>query len=149
MTSPIITIDTIKEEDLDEIVKLGGATPEVLEDDDSPYYSKKELSSFIKSPDDIYLVAKIEGKIAGYRLATFNRYLKEAYLIDLVVKRQYRGLGVASKLYKKTFEILNKKDCTWIWVLVKDTNTRMMEILKKKGFTKGDGFSYFYKLPPY
>ena len=150
MNNPTIVIENIKEEDLDEIIQIGLTTPELQVAEESPgYYPKEMLESFIQSPDDIYLVAKIDGKIAGYRIATYNKYMKEAYLSDIVVKPEYRGHGVATKLYEKTFEILNKKKCYWIWALVRDTNTNMSGILQKKGFHKGEKFNFFYKLPPF
>lgn len=145
-----IVIQNITKEDVPEIVALGLSTKELqLQNDGFYYYSEEMVESFITSPNDIYLVAKIDGQIAGYRLATFNPYLKEAYLIDMVVKPEYRGLGVASRLYDKTFEILNKKGCTWAWVLAREDNPRIMAILEKKGFTKGVNFTFFYKVGPF
>lgn len=150
MTSVDIEITNIQEEDIDEIIQMGLSTPELHVQDETPaYYSKDMLTSFIKSPKDIYLVTKINGEIAGYRLATYNPYLQEAYLIDMVVKPKYRRLGVAIKLYIKTFEILNKTDCQWIWVLAKERNEKIKEILKKQGFMKGEHFTLFYKLRPF
>ena len=146
MDSPKITIEKMKPEDLDGVIVLGLATKELHPQDEFPaYYSKKELIPFIKSPNDIYLVAKVDGKFAGYRLATFNPYLKEAYLLDMVVKPEYRGLGISTLLYKKTFEILRKKKCGWAWTLVRDDNPKMKKILTKKGFHKGVKFQFFYK----
>lgn len=145
-----IVIENIREEDLKEIVALGLSTPELHVQPDHPeYYQVSTLKEFIKSPDDIHLVARINGKLAGYRLATFNKYLKEAYLIDMVVKPEYRGQGVASKLYEKTFALLNEKGCVWAWALVKEDNTRMLEVIKKKGFEHGSKFVFCYKVRPF
>lgn len=139
-----IDIENITSDDLDEIVKLGKKTPELQEqDNETHYYTQRELENFIKSPNDIYLVAKINGKIAGYRLATYNQYLNEAYLLDLVVVPKYRKLGVARKLYERTFEILKEKGCDWVWSLVKEDNELMKVVMEKQGFNKGARF-YFY-----
>jgi len=142
---PII-IEDIKQTDVSEIVKLGLSTPEVQVQDDQPeYYSEETLKKFIKSPDDIYLVARIDGRIAGYRLATYNKYLNEAYLIDLVVKREFRKMGVAQALYKKTFHILRQKKCNWVWVLAKEDNIPIQRLLLKQGFKKGAAFRLYHR----
>ena len=141
-----IIIQNISREDVDEIIRLGLSTPELHVQSEKPmYYSKEALASFITSPTDIHLVAKVNNKIAGYRLATFNPYLKEAYLLDMVVKPEFRRKGIASELYKKTFEILEAKGCQWMWTLVKEDNTLMQQILKKKGFQKGSKFYFYHK----
>lgn len=145
-----IVIENITDRDIDEIIEIGLTTPELqMRADDPAYYSSKRLKKFIQSPHDIYLVAKIDGKIAGYRLATFNPYLKEAYLVDLVVKPQYRQMGVASKLYEKTFQILQEKNCFWAWTLVKRGNTKNAAILKKRGFKAGNQFRIYIKNAPF
>jgi ribosomal protein S18 acetylase RimI-like enzyme len=145
-----ISVEVMQEADLDEVIALGLATPELhVQAEEAIYYSKENLLGFIKSPHDIYLVAKVNNNFAGYRLATFNPYLKEAYLIDMVVRPEYRGLGIASKLYNKTFEMLDERDCEWAWALVKESNTKMMEVMKKKGFTKGSTFKFYFKEGPF
>lgn len=145
-----IKVENIHADDVAEIIKLGLSTKELhLQEKKAIYYDEDEIKSFIKSPNHIYLVAKVGGKIAGYRLAIFNPFLLEAYLMDLVVKPEFRGTGVANALYAKTFEILQKKKCEWAWTLVKEGNERMMEILPKKGFVKGSKFQLFYKIKPF
>lgn len=145
-----IVVKNIQESDVAEIVKLGLSTKELhLQEEMAIYYDEDEIKSFIKSPDHIYLVAKVDGKIAGYRLAIFNPFLLEAYLMDLVVKPEFRGIGVANTLYERTFEILREKKCEWAWTLVKEDNERMMKILPKKGFVKGSKFQVFYKVKPF
>jgi ribosomal protein S18 acetylase RimI-like enzyme len=144
-----ITIEDIRESDLDEIIQMGLSTPELHVDSEPVYYSKSQLESFLQSPDDIHIVARIDGKIAGYRLATCNIYLKEAYLIDLVVKPEYRRMGVATKLYKETFRRLTEKDIQWAWCLIKDENVKMKEFAESKGFSRGTQFNFYYKVAPF
>lgn len=147
--NPKVVIQNIQPEDIDEIIEFGLNTPELHIDKDPEYYSKEMLNSFIQSHDDIHLCAKVEGKLAGYRLATYNKYLKEAYLIDMVVSPEFRGQGIASALYEKTFEILNNNGCEWAWVLTKENNERIQKILEKKGFNRGLSFRLYYKVAPF
>jgi ribosomal protein S18 acetylase RimI-like enzyme len=67
----------------------------------------------------------------------------------MVVKPEYRNHGVATKLYKKTFELLNEKGCFWAWTLVKEGNERIAEVLTQKGFTKGNRFNAYFKSAPF
>jgi len=150
MERPKIIVENIKSQDIDEIIKIGLATPELhIQNEEPAYYSKEMLEGFIRSPHDIYLVAKVDGEVAGYRLASYNPYLKEAYLIDMVVIEKFRGQGIASALYKQTFEMLNEKGCFWAWSLVKEGNEKIAQILIKKGFHKGEKFSVYYKVAPF
>lgn len=145
-----VTIEKMLPTDAKEVVSLGLSTPELhLQNEEPIYYQEEDIKNLTQSPNDIALIAKVDGKFAGYRIATFNPYLRECYLIDTVVKKEYRGMGVATALYKETFKILNEKNCKWAWVLVKKGNTRMEDILKKKGFEKGTLFTVFYKVAPF
>ena len=85
-----IEVQKLSKEDIPEVVSLGLSTQELHMQDETPiYYTKEDLERFIQSSNDIALVAKVDGNFAGYRLATFNPYLREAYLIDTVVKCKY------------------------------------------------------------
>lgn len=145
-----ITVTPIVEEDLDEIIKIGLSTKELWVENSGPvYYEKKQLVSFIKSPNDIYLVAKINGGISGYCLVSVNIFLKEAYWIDIAVKEKHRGLGIGTLLYQRTMEELNKRDCDWCWALVQEDNQNMQQFIEKQGFKKGKKFFFYYKIRPY
>lgn len=145
-----IVVENIRQSDLPEIIELALKTKELhLKEGIPAYYSVEELAGFIKSPHDIYLSAKVDGKLAGFRLASFNPYLKECYLMDLVVKPEYRGQGIATALYKKTFALLNQRGSHWAWVLTHENNKLIQKILKKQGFTKGLKLRVFFKIAPF
>jgi ribosomal protein S18 acetylase RimI-like enzyme len=144
MTS--IQITQITEQYVSEIRTLGLSTVELHVNEGEPeYYSEAALRSFIKSPNDIYLAALAGEILAGYFLVTYNPYLKEAYLIDMVVKPEFRGQGVANRFFHTAIEQLKAKGCTWTWALVHEDNAKMMEIMEKKGFVKGKKFVFFHK----
>lgn len=145
-----IRIETLTASDLGPVRALGLATPELQVVNDEPdYYSLDMLRSFIQSPNDIYLAAKLDTELLGYLLVSYNPYLKEAYFIDLVVKNEFRNQGIASRFYQKAFEMLSERGCNWAWAIVHEDNTHMMKILERKGFTKGRKFQFFYKISPF
>lgn len=145
-----IQITNLIKEDAYGVREIGLSTEELHIGNGTPdYYTTEMLQNFFSSPTDIYLAARVNDKLAGYFLVNFNPYLKEAYLIDLVIKPEYRGLGIASLFFKKVFELLKERDCIWAWALVHQDNKRMMEIFEKKGFYKGREFTFFFKDEPF
>lgn len=145
-----ISIQNITEIDIDEIIAIGMATPELhIENEHADYYSFDMLKSFITSPHDIHLTAKIDGVLAGYFFASVNTYLKEAYLIDMVIKPEFRKQGIATLLFEKAFDILKEHDTEWAWCLVDPKNETMMQVLDKKGFKRGKQFQFFYRERPF
>jgi ribosomal protein S18 acetylase RimI-like enzyme len=145
-----IQITNLTADDCAEVRKLGLSTEELHIDNGTPeYYSIEMLRDFFSSPTDIYLAARVDGTLAGYFLINFNPYLKEAYLIDLVIKPEFRGLGIATLFFDRVFELLKERDCIWAWALVHQDNKKMMEIFEKKGFYKGREFTFFFKDKPF
>lgn len=142
-----ITIQNLTKEDVKEVRALGLSTPELQIGNEQPeYYLEETLLSFIQSPHDIYFSAKSGDTLAGYFLGSINPYLKEAYLVDMVVKPEFQGHGIARMFFDEALKKLKAEDCVWAWALVHEDNKKMQEILEKKGFTKGRKFNLFYKV---
>jgi ribosomal protein S18 acetylase RimI-like enzyme len=139
------TVENLTPNDAPEVRALGLQTPELHLNASQPiYYEEEDLRSLFTSPTDIYLAARSEGELAGYFIGTFNPYLKEAYMIDLVVKPEFRGQGVATALFQQAFKLLKERGAGWAWGLVHEDNAAMMQILEKKGFTRGRKFSVYF-----
>jgi diamine N-acetyltransferase len=139
-------IRKIEDKDLDNVITLALRTPELRTQKGKPeYYSKGQLKGFIKNPNAIFLGAFIGNLLVGFRLATFDGYAKEAYLINLVINKEFEHKGIGQLLYTYTFNYLKKKDCYWTWVLVHEKNLRMQSFLKKQKFEQGQKFIYFRK----
>lgn len=132
--------------DADDVISLGLATKELqVEDDKSMYYGAKELSAATKSENEICLVARVDGKFAGFRIAHFNPIFREGYLSDIAIKPEYRKMGIGQLFYKKTIEILKEKHADWAWALVYENNDNMVNFMEKQGFVKGRKFFFFFK----
>jgi len=132
--------------DLKDVLNMALATHEIhTQKGDPEYYSLEQLEGFIENPDSIFLVVRDDNKLAGFRLATIDRFAKEAYLINLVVAKDYRHRGIGQLLYKKTLEELEKRGCLWAWVLVHENNKTMQNFLEKQDFERGPKFVYFRK----
>lgn len=145
-----IQITNLTANDAPEVRELGLATEELHIDNGTPeYYTVEMLRDFFSSPTDIYLAARVDDMLAGYFLINFNPYLKEAYLVDLVIKPQFRGMEIATLFFNKVFQLLKERDCIWAWALVHQDNKKMMEIFEKKGFYKGREFTFYFKDEPF
>lgn len=145
-----ISINKTTLTDIPDIITLGKATPELhITENSHIYYSADELASLITSPHDIYLTAKIDGQFAGYQIGSFNHYLKEAYLIDLSVKPEFRQQGVGKALMQATLSQLDQQGCGWIWCLVHEHNQYIIKLMDNWNFTQGRKFYFYYKSPPY
>lgn len=145
-----IQITNITNDEVFAVRELGLNTPELhIQNGEPDYYSVEMLQSFITSPHDIYLAAYVDNVFAGYFLVSYNPYLKEAYLIDLVIKQEFRGLGITSQFFIELAEKLKERGCQWAWALVHQDNDKMMEIFKNKGFIKGRSFTFYFKDAPF
>lgn len=132
--------------DVESVVSLGLSLKELqFQEKENIWYSSENILGFLSNPDSICLVAEVDGQFAGFRLSTFNPYVKEAYLSDIAVVESFRRLGVAKALYRETFKILKEKDCVWVWTLVKSKNEKMAKMLVSEGFEKGVNYDVYFK----
>lgn len=117
----------------------------------------KELALFERAPEKVTntvelmqeenhyfqsLVAeKEDGEIVGMAIYFFAYYTwvgKSLYLDDIVVKEQYRGNKIGTKLLDKVIEFGNENNCKRIRWQVLDWNTNAIEFYRKYG-AKLDG----------
>ena len=117
----------------------------------------KELALFERAPEKVTntvelmqeenhyfqsLVAeKEDGEIVGMAIYFFAYYTwvgKSLYLDDIVVKEQYRGNKIGTKLLNKVIEFGNENNCKRIRWQVLDWNTDAIEFYRKYG-AKLDG----------
>lgn len=138
-----IIIEGVKEEDIQNVIDLANVTKELWDNDEPEYFSKDELMPLLQSDDDLFLKATVDGEFVGFTMITFHKFLKEAYFMDMAVKKEFRDLGVAHKLFEYVDRALKERNCKFSWALVHEENNPMMEILQKKGFKKGRKFVVF------
>lgn len=145
-----VSVSNITPAHIRSVVTLGLHTKELRVSNDGPvYYQPSQLKSFIKSRRDIHLVAKVDNHFAGYLLAVFNPHLKESYLIDVAVKKQYRHQGIGQALYQELYRQLDRRHCDWVWALVQEDNHPMIKFMRKHGFHRGKKFQFYYKIKPF
>lgn len=136
-----IRIHKMAEADLDEVIALGLATPEIQTGTESPqFYYRETLERWIESPNGILLVAKVEGNLAGFRIADYNPYSRDGHLHVTIVKNEYRGQGVGRKLLNVTLGELESLGCNHVYCEVEEDNEVVLEFFRKNNFDIGRRF---------
>lgn len=136
--------------DLPFLYQIGKSTPEFRVSADEEFMPQDEFSYAIKSPDSVFLVAKVGKEIAGFIYASakdkerpFNdRY---ACLIYLVVLPQFRNHGIAHGLYKECEKRLKKMNINYLYTWACATSESILGFMQKEGFAKGHKYFWMDK----
>lgn len=136
----------MSDSDLDEVIQIGLTTKQLqVDDSEAMYYSKESLQRAIQSPNEVCLVVKIQGILAGFFIAHINEVFEEVYISDISLKEDYRGMGLGQALFDKAREILSGRHIDWSWALVQEENENMHRFMEKQGYKKGKIFFFFYR----
>jgi ribosomal-protein-alanine N-acetyltransferase len=91
---------------------------------------KEELNNMLAT----YLVAKIDDTVVGYIGMWF--VLDECHITNIAVHKDYRNLGIASKLVKELLNECKKHESTYITLEVRAGNIPAIKLYEKFGFKK-------------
>ena len=106
----------------------------------APDIFKKFIQKNIRSKNAMVYIAEINGKIAGYSLAIIRKNIpihkikKAGEIVDLFVKKEFRGLGISSKFKDEIIKWFKKKGIEEISLKVYPNNKPAYPIYKKWGF---------------
>lgn len=98
-------------------------------------------ATFINSEDKVIFFAEVEGKLAGQiKLITWwNGY---AYIDDVIVNPQFRGLGVGKALIEAAIQWSREKRFPGIMLETQDDNVAACKLYDSCGFVLG-GFDQY------
>ena len=138
-------ISPMKKSDLKTIIKMGENTPEFQTGTDCPsFYQEKTLQGWIKDPNGLCFVAKVNGKVVGFSLGYCMMGPKDAYLNCVVVEPSYRRKGIGRGLLRARIKKAKQRGCNHVFCVVK--NKKTIQFLQKEGLQKGETFNYMEKL---
>ncbi len=100
-----------------------------------------EIRDYIKAKHNLVFVAKEKNEIIGTFIA--NLWSDYCYLYLLIVDKKYRGLGLGTKMLN--FLEQKAKKAGYIGLITKESDEKMINLIKKRGYIKGDKFVYFHK----
>ncbi|MCK4670652.1 MAG: GNAT family N-acetyltransferase [Nanoarchaeota archaeon] len=112
-------------------------------DKDFEKNAKKELLKQIRNKDGLYLVVEDKGKLVGYSYGylvkdadPFFKGPKTGYFSSVLVKKKYRGKGLAKKLYRQMEDWFRKKECDFL-VLEVFLENPALKLYEKWKYKKG------------
>jgi [ribosomal protein S18]-alanine N-acetyltransferase len=112
-----------------------GDLPEVLSIENDSFtlpWSENLFFHELYSPMSISMVARTEGKIAGYIFA--RQIIDEGHIHNLAVSKDYRRIGIASELVRDVIDDLRENGCRVIFLEVRDSNEAAKKIYRKFNF---------------
>jgi [ribosomal protein S18]-alanine N-acetyltransferase len=81
---------------------------------------------------DLFLVARVDGRIAGYCIACLTHHGSE--IASLAGRPQYRKRGVATALLKAAIRKLRRSGAAAVWLMVRSQNEAAIRLYRKLGF---------------
>ena len=133
-----MTIEKMKIEDYDEIyglwAKCDGITLRVIDD------SKDGILMFLKRNPNTNFVCRINGSIIGCILCGHDG--RKGFIYHTVVKEDYRGKGIGTKLVGCAIDSLKKENITKIGVFVNSDNLRGNNFWDLHGFKQQENLIY-------
>jgi ribosomal protein S18 acetylase RimI-like enzyme len=97
---------------------------------------KKELENLISSKNRCVLLAKDNGKMAGFIIGTKinNLFNKFGYIDDLFISKNFRRRGIATLLIEGFVDYLKNEDIMKLRLGVSIKNRNALKFYKKAGF---------------
>lgn len=91
----------------------------------------KIYASFKKS-EDLWLSAKVNGKIIGFLIIDVENYPEEIYLAQLAIAPSHQGKGIASTLIRSLYDQFS--DCERFVAIIRHVNEEAKDFYKALGF---------------
>jgi ribosomal protein S18 acetylase RimI-like enzyme len=125
------------------LYRLSGNMEEMLGSKEMSHYTLKEIRTWIKKEDKLWLVAEIakgkKVKTIGFLFAMFVSH--EWCIIDSIgVKDGYRGMGIGKLIFENLTKICKKRKIHYLQSLVDIKNKPAQKFWQSSGFQKGKTF---------
>jgi ribosomal protein S18 acetylase RimI-like enzyme len=124
----------------DEILKLLNSSHNLVGYRDEKF-TLNEVKDYIRGKSNLVLISKLKGEIVGVIIA--NLWRDYCYLYLFIVDKPYRRKGIGNKMMEYLEKKVKKEG--YIGLLTKKEDKEMINLIKKRGYAKGDKFIYFHK----
>jgi len=115
-------------------------------DDFSEEDFDRSFAHLIKDKRDHFLVADVDGKLAGFCVITFSfkAHLANygALVEDIYIEPEFRRMGIAQQLLNKALEQADASACSRLRAIFKSSDESGIQMLEKMGFIKQDVVVY-------
>ncbi len=104
---------------------------------------RDKIESELERGNAIFLVAEINGKLAGSILGTHDG--RKGWINRLAVAPEFRKQGIARRLVSEVEDRLSELGIEIMACLIEDWNTKSMQVFEKLGYKKHSDIIYFTK----
>lgn len=125
----------------DDVKEVAGIEKEIF----STPWSEKSFADSISSNDNIYVVAKEEGKIIGY--VGIWIVADEGQINNVAVRKEFRNKGVCGKLLEFAMDKAKEKKVSAFTLEVRAGNAAAIHLYEKIGFVNSGTRKNYYKKP--
>ncbi len=108
-------------------------------------WTAEDFRNMILIPDALYLVAHVEGRVAGS--AGLRLICGEGFIDNVVVDEAYRGRGIAQALMARLEEAALERGAGDLTLEVRKSNASAIHVYEKAGFVSEGIRPNFYENP--
>ena len=108
-------------------------------------WSEKGIAEELNNPCAHFIVARSDNKVLGY--TGFQLLAGEAYIANIVVKKEYRGLGIGKRLLATLIDLAKELKSVFISLEVRQSNSTAKKMYENFGFEKVGERKNFYVDP--
>lgn len=108
-------------------------------------WSRQGLISELGNESSVFLTAEKDGEVAGYM--GMHIVLDECYIANIAVKDKFRRQGIGQKLLSTAEKTAKERNCSFISLEVRVSNTPAISLYKKLGYASVGERKNFYSDP--
>lgn len=108
-------------------------------------WSLESIEEELGNPQAHFLVAETDGAVAGY--IGVQEICGEAYITNVAVTESKRNLGIGSELLSGAIDGAKQRNCAFITLEVRQSNTGAQKLYEKMNFTLAGSRKDFYRNP--
>lgn len=109
-------------------------------------YSKQQIASLLKSPNSVDLVARVNGKIAGFVIGGIEdfggRQVGHVYTVDVAVKHRREGVG--TRLLNDLENVFINHSVEVIYLEVRANNQAARRLYETQGYRAVEAIENYY-----
>lgn len=141
-----VKIRKAKVSDVDKLIEIG-SQPEEFEVDDegNSFWDKEPLINWIKSKNDVILIAELNQEIVGFVMFALHVPTGKVTWENAWINPKLRGKNIVGELYKAAEKELKNKGAKYICGMTKPTSKASIRMQEKLGFEQGLKFIWMGK----
>lgn len=98
--------------------------------------SAYKLKKSLKSSRVVFLIAEVDGKVAGFIAGELQKPpgREEGFILDIFVYDKYRRQGIGDELMAELSKWFKKNKCKWLSLIAYTKNTKAKKFYDRLGF---------------